>query len=169
MEHWFDSATKVLARRGASRREALKGLALTPIASLIPRQARAQVTPSGPGRPTPPSPAGAPCSQTNVGGKRTTTVSASATYNAQVLTLMSTWTVFGYRNLSGTFYQRAELGGKLLYELKYDFRPALEPSTTGGTPTVATVLGRLQATYASPITGPRNIITKFDGKGAFQG
>jgi hypothetical protein len=49
MEHWFDSATKILARQGASRPEALKGLALTPIASLISRQARAQVTPGGPG------------------------------------------------------------------------------------------------------------------------
>lgn len=62
----------------------------------------------------------APCTQTNVGGKRTTTLSASSNYKGQLLTLTSTSTLFGRRTAFGTFSQRVELGGKLLYELTYN-------------------------------------------------
>ena len=86
MEHWFDSATKILARGDVARREILKSLALTGIASLFPETSWAQSL-LGEAAKVQPTAAPAPCTRTSVGGKRSTTVLASASYKGQPLTL----------------------------------------------------------------------------------
>jgi len=57
MEHWFDRTTKLLARDGVARRDVLSSLALTGMASLLPRTSWAQ---SILGEAAPPHPAPLP-------------------------------------------------------------------------------------------------------------
>ena len=112
----------------------------------------------------------APCTQTNLGGKRATTLSASTTYKGQALTLTMGSTRFGQRLPSGTFSQRFELGGKLLYELTYNSVPAVERTNSGGISPAATPMGRLAISYGQAIRGgPRHVILKSDDKGVVQG
>jgi hypothetical protein len=105
MEHWFDSATKALAGRSLGRREVFKTAALAGVASLLPRQSCAQSVLRE--ARVQPSPAAAPCTRTSVGGKRKTTVSASAKYKGQTLSLRSVLTTFGRRFSQAT--SRVEL------------------------------------------------------------
>jgi hypothetical protein len=163
VEYWFDRATKVFAREDLARREVLKSLALTGVASLLPGTSWAQ---SSLGEAAPPAPA--PCTLISIGGKRTTTVSASAKYRGQLLTLSSTSTRFGRGASPQTFFQRVELDGKLLYELTYNFVPAFERTSSGGTSRAAVPTGRLEISYGSLIRGPRHVLLKIEN-GAIQG
>jgi hypothetical protein len=157
MEHWFDGATKSLAQDGGSRRELLKTAALAGMAFLLPRTSWAQ-----------PSPGAGACLQTSAGGKRTVSTSASTTFQGQALTLTSTVTTFGHQRWrSGTIYQRVDLGGKLLYEMTYDFVPGFK-KTTGGVTAAPTPLARLEANYEPPIVAPRHVILRWID-GAAQG
>ncbi|SRR6185437_16097388 len=167
-EHWFDHATKAFARKRLGRREALKSLTLTGIAFLLSGTSCAQSL-LGEARKIQPSPAPVPCTRTNVGGKRTTTVSASTHYKGKPLTLMSISTLSGHRTLSGTIYQRIQLGGKLLSELTYDFMTGFEQTSPTGISGTAIPPGRLKISYAPPITGPRFVLLKADSKGVIQG
>jgi hypothetical protein len=187
MEHWFDRATKVLARGEASRREALKGFALTGIASILPSASWAEAAPSPPGNisgaPSPPGnistilggvagnapplAAPAPCTRTNVGGKRTITVSALANYKGQALSLRSVLTTFGSLS-QGTFYQRVDLGSKLLSELSLRFTTGFRRPSGGGTTPAAVAVLWAEIRQGPPIRGPSHIILKATDS-AFQG
>jgi hypothetical protein len=173
-DHWFDAFTKRLATSPGTRRHFLElgvaGGLLASWASLLRIPMASAQTPVETRKFPPPVPNKmAPCTQTNVGGKRTTTLSASSNYKGQLLTLTSISTLFGRRTAFGTFSQRVELGGKLLYELTYNSVQALERASPGGISPTATPLGRLEISYAPPIRGPRHVILKVDNKGVVQG
>jgi hypothetical protein len=106
MEHWFDRTTKLLAREGVARREILKTAAFAGMASLLPRVSWSQPSP-------------APCTQTNAGGRRTTTLSRSIAYKGQPLTLTHSSTSL-QNSSSKTLVQRVQLGSELIAQVTLD-------------------------------------------------
>ena len=158
MEHWFDRATKVLARPGPARRDVLKGFILAGVGALLPKNfwvqgALAKKHLANQPVPPHPTPQPAACSETSVDGKRTVSLQRSGNYNGQLITLTHTSSLNGHRHLFGTISQRVELGGKTLYEFTGDFVSTSERTSSGEIVGTATTLGRVVMSFAPPNSG----------------